>query len=212
MPDTLEQELASGVAPLGCSAEQVAQLLTFLRLLAKWNRAYNLTAIRDPQQILRLHILDSLSIAPHLQGKRFIDVGTGPGLPGIPLAILFPQHHFTLLDSNGKKIRFIFQAKHRLNLTNIAELQQRVEVYQPHQPYDGVISRAYTSLRQMVGSCEHLLARQGVFYAMKGQYPAAELSELPKHYKVVASRALRVPGVDGDRHLIELSREAADFD
>lgn len=207
MPDILARELTEGLAALSLrtTERQRAQLLAFLALLEKWNRAYNLTAIKEPRLMLDLHLLDSLSIAGWLKGKAFIDVGTGPGLPGIPLAILFPERHFTLLDSNGKKIRFILQVVHDLQLRNLDAVQKRVEEYQPEQGYDGVISRAFASLEQMLLRCAHLLAKGGLFYAMKGQYPVQELSELPKNYKVVACRQIRVPGVDADRHLIEIN-------
>ncbi len=200
----LKRELAAGLdtLQLDYSAEQLTLLLDYLQLLSKWNRAYNLTAVREPREMLRLHLLDSLSIASSLRGQSFIDVGTGAGLPGIPLAVLYPRRQFTLLDSNGKKARFIFQARNQLRLANVAEIQQRVELHRPERLYDGVISRAFASLRQMLQRCGHLVARGSRFYVMKGQYPEQELSELPKNYKVVAIRPLQVPGVDGDRHLI----------
>lgn len=185
--------------------QQVALLLDYLSLLQKWNRAYNLTAVRDPHEMLYLHLLDSLSIAKYIQGNELIDVGTGPGLPGIPLAICFPDRKFTLLDSNGKKTRFLFQARNSLNLDNVREVQSRVEAYQPYTHFDAVISRAFSSLVDMVEKCSHLLAAGGRYYAMKGQYPQQELSELPKHYNVIASHRLEVPGVEGQRHLVEIA-------
>ena len=190
---------------LPLSDKQVTQLLDYLSLLQKWNRAYNLTAVRDPQEMLYLHLLDSLSIANYIAGDELIDVGTGPGLPGIPLAICFPDRSFTLLDSNGKKTRFLFQAKNSLKLANVREIQSRVEAYQPDKPFDAVMSRAFSSLADMVEKCTHLLAPGGRFYAMKGQFPEQELSELPKHYNVIASHRLEVPGVDGQRHLVEIA-------
>ncbi|MEH6617375.1 MAG: 16S rRNA (guanine(527)-N(7))-methyltransferase RsmG [Porticoccus sp.] len=190
---------------LALSDQQVSQLMDYLRLLEKWNGAYNLTSIRDPEQMLRLHLLDSLSIAPLVKGERIIDVGTGPGLPGIPLAITYPKRQFTLMDSNGKKTRFLFQVRTQLGLTNVMEIQSRVEEYQPARLFDGVTSRAFTSLKDMVEKCAHLIEENGRFYAMKGQYPAKELSALPKHYNVVTSHQLQVPGVDRERHLIEIA-------
>ncbi len=190
---------------LPLSDKQVTQLLDYLSLLQKWNRAYNLTAVRDPQEMLYLHLLDSLSITNYIAGDELIDVGTGPGLPGIPLAICFPDRSFTLLDSNGKKTRFLFQAKNSLKLANVREIQSRVEAYQPDKPFDAVMSRAFSSLADMVEKCTHLLAPGGRFYAMKGQFPEQELSELPKHYNVIASHRLEVPGVDGQRHLVEIA-------
>ncbi|TNF05928.1 MAG: 16S rRNA (guanine(527)-N(7))-methyltransferase RsmG [Gammaproteobacteria bacterium] len=203
----LASRLRAGLDALSLplSDYQVALLLDYLSLLQKWNRAYNLTAVRDPQEMLHLHLLDSLSIAKDIAGNEMIDVGTGPGLPGIPLAICFPERSFTLLDSNGKKTRFLFQAKNSLGLGNVQEVQSRVEAYQPDRSYDAVISRAFSSLADMVEKCSHLLAPDGRFYAMKGQYPQQELSELPKHYNVIASHRLDVPGVEAQRHLVEIA-------
>lgn len=203
----LEQVLREGLQTLGLPLEdgQIAALFAYLALLQQWNHAYNLTAIRDPEMMLTHHLLDSLSIATRVKGMRIIDVGTGPGLPGIPLAICFPERQFTLLDSNGKKIRFLFQVKTALGLINVQELQTRAETYRPEKPFDAVISRAVTSLAGMTETCAHLLSKQGRFYAMKGQYPELELSELSKHYNVVGSHRLVVPGVDGHRHLIEIA-------
>ncbi len=206
MSRDLELTFREGLRQLSLvlSDTQVNQLLDYLSLLEKWNGAYNLTSIREPDKMLRLHLLDSLSIAPMISGERIIDVGTGPGLPGIPLAILFPDRQFTLMDSNGKKIRFLFQVRTQLGLENVEEIQSRVEAYRPTKPFDAVTSRAFTSLKDMVEKCTHLIDEQGSFYAMKGQYPVKELSALPKHYNVVASHQLQVPGVEGERHLIEI--------
>jgi 16S rRNA (guanine527-N7)-methyltransferase len=189
---------------LDLDSHKVDQLLAYLALLARWNRAYNLTAVSDPLDMVSLHLLDSLSIAPWLCGERFIDVGTGPGLPGIPLAIALPDRHFTLLDSNGKRVRFLFQVRTALGLDNVNEIQARSESYQPQQPFDGVISRAYSAIATMIDSTTRLLAPGGHFYAMKGRLPEEELSALAKPYMVTASRRLQVPGIDGERHLIEI--------
>ncbi|WP_438951076.1 16S rRNA (guanine(527)-N(7))-methyltransferase RsmG [Porticoccus sp.] len=202
-----ERILREGLQSLGLplDAGQVAALFAYLELLQQWNRAYNLTAIRDPEMMLTHHLLDSLSIASWIKGTRIIDVGTGPGLPGIPLAICYPERQFSLLDSNGKKIRFLFQVKTTLGLGNVQEIQSRTEAYRPEQPFDAVISRAFTSLAGMTEKCAHLLSAHGRFYAMKGQYPEQELRELPKHYNVVGAHQLVVPGVEGRRHLIEIA-------
>ncbi|MDA7851940.1 16S rRNA (guanine(527)-N(7))-methyltransferase RsmG [Porticoccaceae bacterium] len=182
------------------------QLLAYLELLISWNKAYNLTAIRDPAQMIALHLLDSLTVLPHVTGEHLIDVGTGAGLPGIPLAIMYPDKQFTLLDSNGKKTRFLFQVRCHLGLTNVTEIQSRVEQHQPRECYDAVLSRAFTSIADMVDKCHHLLAAQGVFLAMKGKFPQSELSEVAKDYKVETSHTLQVPGVEGERHLIVIGR------
>ncbi|MDC0089565.1 16S rRNA (guanine(527)-N(7))-methyltransferase RsmG [Porticoccaceae bacterium] len=200
--------LEAGMQQMGVeySSEQRDMLLAYLQLLMTWNRAYNLTAIRDPGEMIKLHLLDSLAVLPHLSGKRLIDVGTGAGLPGIPLAIMCPERDFTLLDSNGKKTRFLFQARCDLGLSNLKEINSRVESHRPEVPYDAVLSRAFTSVADMVNKCSHLLSPEGLFLAMKGKFPQSELSEIGKDYKVNASHTLQVPGVDGERHLIVISR------
>ena len=189
---------------LTCNEKQLNQLLNYLDLLERWNKAYNLTAIRDPFDMINLHLLDSLAISAELQGDRFIDVGTGPGLPGIPLAIINQNKNFTLLDSNGKKTRFLFQTKLELGLDNISEVNQRVQDFHPKQTYDCVLSRAFSSLGDMVENCQHLLNQNGYFLAMKGKLPQTELSELPKNYKVEKLNSINVPGVEGQRHLIKI--------
>jgi len=189
---------------LSCNEKQINQLLNYLDLLERWNKAYNLTAIRDPFDMINLHLLDSLAISVELQGDRFIDVGTGPGLPGIPLAIMNQNKNFTLLDSNGKNTRFLFQTKLELGLDNISEVNQRVQDFHPKQTYDCVLSRAFSSLGDMVENCHHLLNQNGYFLAMKGKLPQTELRELPKNYKVEKLHSINVPGVEGQRHLIKI--------
>lgn len=192
---------------LELSEHQQDLLLAYLALLQKWNRAYNLSAIRDPRDMLSLHLIDSLAVAPYLEGERFADVGTGAGLPGIPLAILFPHRHFHLIDSNGKKIRFLFQVRTELGLDNVTEQQARVESLSLEGGVDGVLSRAFASLADMVEGGAHLLAPGGRCYAMKGQWPENELSVLPKPFKVLAAHTLSVPGVNAERHLLVLGRD-----
>ncbi len=202
----LQQALATGLQVLGLAIplERQEKLISYLELLVRWNKAYNLTAVTDPLEMVHLHLLDSLAILPHLKGERFIDVGTGPGLPGIPLAIVRPESHFVLLDSNGKRTRFLFQVRTTLGLVNCQEVHARAETYDGAKAFDGVISRAFTSLTDMVDKTHHLLASDGCFYAMKGRFPEKELSELAKAYTVSACHKLDVPGVDGERHLIEI--------
>jgi 16S rRNA (guanine527-N7)-methyltransferase len=202
-----QQELELGVKSLGlnCSSQQIEQLLAYLEMLQRWNKAYNLTAIREPIQMVRLHLLDSLAIHPYIQGvKNIIDVGTGPGLPGIPLAILNPDINFTLLDSNGKKTRFLFQAINDLSLANAKEINHRVEKYQSEQSFDIVISRAFSSISDMLAQCDHLVSDSGCFLAMKGKKPDSELSQITKDYKVVDLSQINVPQVDSERHLIKI--------
>ncbi len=192
---------------LTITAQQQQQLIDYVELLNKWNKAYNLTSVRAPEQMLVKHIVDSLVVSPHLIGKRFIDVGTGPGLPGIPLAIANPDVHFVLLDSLGKRIRFLTQVKTALGLENITLVQSRVEQYQPDEPLDGVLSRAFASLDDMVKWCSHLIVPGCHFFALKGQYPEEEIAQLPDSVKVSQVEKLNVPTLDGERHLVILSKQ-----
>ncbi|MFA6161896.1 MAG: 16S rRNA (guanine(527)-N(7))-methyltransferase RsmG [Methylobacter sp.] len=195
--------LVSGIAALNLNvtSEQVDQLLSFIKLIEKWNKAYNLTAIRDREDMAKLHILDSLAIVPHIEGKRVIDIGTGAGLPGIPLAICLPEVGFTLLDSNAKKTRFVQQVVLELKLKNVEVLHSRVENYHPVQVYDAVLTRAFASLPDIVKLTAHLLARDGVLLAMKGQNLDAELAEITAKKSVIS---VSVPGVDVERCLVRI--------
>ncbi|MBY4840660.1 16S rRNA (guanine(527)-N(7))-methyltransferase RsmG [Pantoea sp. DY-5] len=194
-------------ANISLTDQQKQQLVSYVELLHKWNKAYNLTSVRDPQQMLVRHILDSVVVEPHLQGERFIDVGTGPGLPGIPLAIVRPQSHFTLLDSLGKRVRFLRQVQHELGLTNITPVQSRVEAFPSEPPFDGVISRAFASLEDMLTWCHHLPGPEGRFYALKGVRPDDEIAALPAGFKVEKIQPLQVPELDGERHLVVITRQ-----
>ena len=192
---------------LTVSEQQKAQLLQLVALLDKWNKAYNLTSVRDPEEMLVKHIMDSIVVSPHLEGQRFIDVGTGPGLPGLPLAIMNPDKEFVLLDSLGKRIRFITQAVHELKLTNVTPVQSRVEEYQPDVKFDGVLSRAFASLEDMLHWCQHLPKPEGYFFALKGLFPEAEIATLNPQFKLHSSQPLNVPELDGERHLVIMSQE-----
>ncbi|ADN77989.1 16S rRNA m(7)G-527 methyltransferase [Ferrimonas balearica DSM 9799] len=191
---------------LTVSAEQQAQLVELVRMLDKWNKAYNLTSVRDPMDMLEKHILDSIVVGPHLQGRRFIDVGTGPGLPGLPLAICNPDKEFVLLDSLGKRIRFIRQVIHSLGLTNVTAVESRVEAYQPDPGFDVVLSRAFASLEDMLTWCAHLPTAEGHFLALKGQLDAEELAAIPAGFEVMNTVALKVPGLDAQRHLVQVKK------
>nr|WP_246551036.1 16S rRNA (guanine(527)-N(7))-methyltransferase RsmG [Photorhabdus caribbeanensis] len=192
-------------ARIELSLQQKQQLVAYVDMLNKWNKAYNLTSVRDPEQMLVRHIMDSIVVSSHLQGHRFIDVGTGPGLPGIPLAIVCPDSHFTLLDSLGKRVRFLRQVQHELDLVNIEPVQSRVEAYSSEPPFDGVISRAFASLQDMVSWCSHLPEPiHGRFYALKGTLPEEELTMLPVGISVDSVIKLDVPELEGLRHLVIL--------
>ncbi len=189
-------------AGISLSVNQQQLLVAYVELLHKWNKAYNLTSVRDPNEMLIRHILDSIVVAPYLQGTRFIDVGTGPGLPGIPLAIVRPESHFTLLDSLGKRVRFLRQVQHELKLSNVEPVQSRVEDFPAEPPFDGVISRAFASLNDMVNWCHHLPGEEGRFYALKGLVPEDEIALLPAGLSVETIVKLDIPHLEGERHLV----------
>ncbi len=193
---------------LTVTEQQREQLVGYVQLLDKWNKAYNLTSVRDPMEMLVKHILDSLVVSPHLVGERFIDVGTGPGLPGIPLAIMHPDKEFVLLDSLGKRIRFLKQVIHDLKINNVLPVQSRVEEFDPESGFDGVLSRAFASMTDMVNWCQHLpKPNAGVFLALKGVRPDDEITILPEWCSVTDIKALQVPELEGERHLVILSRK-----
>ncbi len=185
---------------------QQKQLVQLVELLNKWNKAYNLTSVRDPNQMLVKHIMDSIVVSPHLQGQRLIDVGTGPGLPGLPLAILNPDKKFVLLDSLGKRLRFIRQAVLALGLKNVEFVQSRVEEYQPEEKFDVVLSRAFASLQDMLFWCKHLPNENGHFLALKGQLPEQEIAALDKQFEFIESIPLHVPNLEGERCLVKVKR------
>ncbi|MEQ3640584.1 MAG: 16S rRNA (guanine(527)-N(7))-methyltransferase RsmG [Alteromonas sp.] len=200
--------LASGLEALSLNLtdNQQQQLVEFVLLIDKWNKAYNLTSVRCPKQMMVKHILDSLAIVPHLTGENIIDVGTGPGLPGMPLAIAFPDKTFTLLDSLGKRVRFMTQCVHTLKLTNVTPVNSRVENHVGDKPYDIVLSRAFASLKDMLHWCEHLVDSDGQFLALKGQFPQSEIDEVSDHFQVVNTENITVPNLDGERHLVWLRK------
>ncbi|MNO55826.1 Ribosomal RNA small subunit methyltransferase G [compost metagenome] len=207
------EELARGAAALGVQLDSARQdrLLAYLDLLAKWNKAYNLTAVRDVDEMVSRHLLDSLSIVPQFVatgGERWLDVGSGGGMPGIPLAILFPEKQLTLLDSNGKKTRFLTQVKLELKLDNLEVIHSRVEAFQPMLPFNGIVSRAFSSLGDFCSWTSHLGDGETRWLAMKGLYPEDELTALPERFRVEAEHALTVPGCQGQRHLLILRRTA----
>lgn len=179
--DAWTRQLADGLAKQGAvlSSSQQRQLIDYLALLFKWNRAYNLTAVRDPAQMVSRQLLDSLSILPYLAGPRVLDVGTGAGLPGIPLAIARPDLQFTLLDANGKKVRFVRQAILELGLANVTAEQQRVESYRPAAPFNTITSRAFAELKDFVALTGRLLAPGGQWLAMKAMLAGQESDALP---------------------------------
>lgn len=200
--------LEEGVARLGLALPDggAAKLAAYLALLAKWNRTYNLTAIREPERMVTHHALDSLAIVPALPARaiRVLDVGSGGGLPGIPIAIARPDAEVVLVDSNGKKATFLAQAAIELPLANASSVASRVEDFAPARPFDVVVSRAFADLATFARLASKHVAPGGALYAMKGVHPDEEIAELPDDVEVVSTRKLDVPGLDGARHLIVL--------
>ena len=195
--------LVSGITSLNLNVTdaKIDQLLDFIKLIEKWNKAYNLTAIRDREEMARLHILDSLAIAPYIAGKRVIDIGTGAGLPGIPLAICLPEIQFVLLDSNAKKTRLVQQVILELKLKNVVVIHSRVENYHPEQAFDLALTRAFAGLSDTVKRVAHLLDKNGVLLAMKGQNTDTELAQITAKKSVIP---ISVPGTDVERCLVRI--------
>jgi 16S rRNA (guanine527-N7)-methyltransferase len=206
---SLEAQLREGAAALGLPLGEPVhrKLLDYLALLAKWNRVYNLTAVREESAMVAQHLLDSLAVLPHLPQGRLADVGSGGGLPGIPLAIAQPRREVVLIESNHKKAAFLEQARIELALGNLSVVNERVEACVPAEPFAVVISRAFSDLAEFARLAAHLLAPQGVLAAMKGVYPHEELAQLPPGVRLDRVVALRVPGLDAGRHLVFLRRD-----
>jgi 16S rRNA (guanine527-N7)-methyltransferase len=182
---------------------QQKKLIAFIALIEKWNKAYNLTAIRNPEQMVRLHLLDSLAIANYIQGPKVLDIGTGAGLPGIPLALIYPDYSFVLLDSNSKKTRFVQQAVIELGLKNVTVWHGRIEHYQPTIYFNSIVSRAFSSVQSFVSVASERLSSGGVLLAMKGRHPDKELQQIDNDFSVIP---IMVPGVDAERCLVQLHK------
>lgn len=182
------------------------KLLAFVELLQKWNRAYNLTAVRDPEEMLVKHVLDSLAVLPYVVHGPVLDVGTGAGLPGIPLAVAQPDMQFTLLDGNGKKARFVTHAAGALGLANVTAVQSRVEDYRPESGFATVLSRAFASLGDFLRLAGHAAAPGGRLLAMKGAHPEQELADIPAGYKLLGVHTLEVPGLKAERCVVEIEK------
>ncbi|CUA81926.1 MULTISPECIES: 16S rRNA (guanine(527)-N(7))-methyltransferase RsmG [Gulbenkiania] len=201
------EELTQGLVQLGLplSADQLARLEAYLALLAKWNQTYNLTAVREESRMVSYHLLDSLTLVPHLAGiRRLLDVGSGGGMPGIPAAIARPDLQVVLLDANHKKTTFLRQAVIELGLANVEVVTDRVEAYQPAERFDCITSRAFSELAEFVRLTRHLLAPGGAYLAMKGVYPYEEIALLPSDFRAEEVLPLKVPGLDAERHLVRM--------
>ena len=198
--------LATQTLGLSVSPDQIEQLVAYVDLLEKWNRAYNLTAIRDRREIVDRHLIESLSIAPFLSGDSRVDVGTGAGLPGIPLAIIEPGVHYVLLDSNGKKTRFLSEVKRALALSNINVETTRVESWRPGRHFDAVVTRAFADLGTTLERVDHLMGPQGMLFAMKTESASKEVADMPPNTEHVASWDISVPGRDWPFQLLAIRR------
>jgi 16S rRNA (guanine527-N7)-methyltransferase len=199
--------LVAGAADLGVAvdAQRSERLLRLVDELEAANAQFNLTAIRDRPGMLRKHVLDSLSLQPYLRGARLADVGTGAGFPGLPLAVINPERRFFLIEATGKKARFVVQTAERIGCGNVEVVHARAETYRPFELFDTVMARALSSLADFVAYAGHLCTPEGRLLAMKGKRPDEEMSALPKSFHVVAVHRLKLPGLDDERHLVELS-------
>ena len=212
-PMSLSTQLSNGLAALNLQleAEQQQALIRYLELIKKWNRSFNLVANSSDQQLLSKHLLDCIAVTSYVRpnaGQRILDVGSGAGFPGIPWAILYPNTHFILLDSNGKKTRFLFQVKTELQLANVEVENCRLEHYQSPGQIDIVTSRAFATLAETLEKARHLITPETKLLALKGRYPTEELDSVPLDYRVRSVTEIQVPGIDGDRHLVEIGTSA----
>jgi 16S rRNA (guanine527-N7)-methyltransferase len=207
-PATLAETLEAGAGRLGLAPSHTQRdaMLTLLAELGEWNSRFNLTAIRDPQEMVPRHLLDSLTLQPWLHGTRIADVGTGAGFPGLPLAIMNPARQFTLIESVGKKARFVAHVAARLGLANVEVVNARAETLRPAAPFDTVVCRAVGKVAELVRVAGHLCGPGGRLLAMKGRNPRDELGRLPRGWRLVAVHPVEVPGLDAARHVVELAR------
>lgn len=204
---TLESDIEGGLRSMqvDLSSDRREKLASHLRLIEKWNRVHNLTAVRETEQMVVLHVLDSLSLLPHLGiARTVLDVGSGPGFPGLPVAIARPELKVTLVDSSNKKCTFLEQVKAELHLDNVEVVCERVEQWKPAQRFEAVVSRAFAELSDFVLQAGHLVAPGGRLLAMKGVYPFDEIARVPASHKVVGVVELSVPSLDAKRHLVSL--------
>lgn len=209
LPPDVVRELELGIAALGLDAAIAPPLLAYLALLDRWNRTYNLTAIRDPREMVAKHLLDSLAMAPFVRDHAALaDLGTGPGLPGIPLAIALPSLQVTLVESNGKKARFLREVVRTLNLRNAVVAETRAEALAAPGAFDAITARALATLLGILSVGGHLLSPSGRLLAMKGARPDDEIAALPADWRLDAVHALRVPGLAAERHLVVVARAA----
>jgi 16S rRNA (guanine527-N7)-methyltransferase len=203
------ERLSAGLDALGLALPAVAldRLLDYLDLLERWNRVHNLTAVRDREQMVARHLLDSLAVLPHVHGARLLDVGSGAGLPGIPLAVARPDLSVCLVDARVKRVAFLRHVRAKLGLSNVEPVHARIEDYRAERRFDTVIARAFSRIGNFLAAAGHLCADDGRVLAMKGTYPREELADLPSGWRLVEAVPLRVPSLDGQRHLMIFAAE-----
>ncbi len=206
--DSLEETLVAGARDLGIelAPAQTAALFRLITELREWNKRFNLTAITEPMDMVRKHLLDSLSLQPHLRGTRIADVGTGAGFPGLPLAVINPERQFALIEATGKKARFVRHAAEVMGLANVEVIPARAEAWRGPAPFDCVLARALGKLPDFVRVAGHLCAPKGRMLAMKGRHPESEIQDLPAGWRAVAVHDIQVPGLDALRCIVELGR------
>ncbi len=204
----LHKDLECGLTLLNIDINHIvkSKLVDYLEFIEKWNRVHNLTAIRDPKLMVSTHLLDSLSVIPHLPKGTLLDVGTGAGMPGIPIALTNPDLQITLIESSQKRVAFLRQVASELQISNVKIVCEKVEMWMPMERFACIISRAFAELSKFVASSGHLLAEDGIFAAMKGRFPQAEIESLPAGYRVTKILELIVPGLNAERHLILIGR------
>lgn len=205
-PHPLQAELDAGLAALKLDTGHAGKLLAYLDLLLRWNKTYNLTAIREPRAMLSKHVLDSLAMHAYFSQRNLADLGSGAGLPGIPLAIIRPDAEISLVESNGKKTRFLREAVRQLGLANVTVLESRAEAVARDGHYQAITARAMDRLAGILAVGGHLLAADGVLLAMKGPLVEDEIAELPSEWQVNTLHALQVPGLDAERQLVVIGR------
>ena len=205
---SLAEQLECGLTSVNITLNQqvIDLLLDYLDLLQKWNRVHNLTSVRDPEKMVSTHLLDSLSVLPHLPGGPILDVGSGAGLPGIPLAAANSNLQITLIEANQKKAAFLRQAIGELRLSNVQVVCEKVDEWFPPALFPCIIARAYAEISKLIETSRHLLATNGVIAAMKGRYPETEIKGIPREFEVKRIIELKVPGLDAQRHLVMIGR------
>lgn len=203
--DFLQKALVENGFNIAFSIQE--QFLHLLTRLSEWNQVFNLTAIKDMNAMIMLHLLDSLTVAPYLHGENIIDVGTGAGFPGLPLALIHPEKKFVLLDSQQKRINFLNQMVYELKLRHVEVIHARAEKFKTEKGFDSILTRAFAQLAVMLQTTAHLASQNGIFIAMKGNYPTAEIKEIPNEFKILTIEPIGIKGLNAERHVICITKK-----